>query len=43
VDEAVIRAGFLGEAAGRDLRVTALDQQPFRRVEKRFFGLAAGG
>ena len=43
VDEAVVDAGLLREAPGRDAGVADLDEQPLRRVEELVLGLRPGG
>jgi hypothetical protein len=39
----MICACLLGQLARRDLRVSRLNEQPFRGIEKGLFGVAAGG
>jgi hypothetical protein len=41
VDQAVIGPGLGGELARRDLGVAALNEQAFRRVEERLFGVVS--
>jgi hypothetical protein len=41
VDEALVGAGLLREAARGDARVAGVDEQPLGRVEERLFGLVA--
>jgi hypothetical protein len=39
--QTVIRAGFGGELAGRDRRITLADEQALRGVEERLLGVAS--